>query len=302
MLPGVRMAEKSAAACAVTSWREQLFVGWTGTDLSLNVVTSPRWGEFTGKQRLPERSYKRVTRSTSSTTATSTGTSHTSSTTTENVALRPALAGYGDCLYIAWTGTDGALNVAVAEPGPYPGPTTFRERSLFSPSLMAAPAGGLMLAWTGTDSHVNLVMAADVQPGAPVQLTQAKNRLEVARSGQAPAVCGHGEAVALAWTGTDRHVNVLVNAAAPARPPLRLEQARSSAAPALCSHQGTLALAWTGTDRHINLLANAEDPGLAPVRLEEAKSSGAPALCSHDGTLVLAWTGTDRRPNLARLP
>ncbi|HEY1323894.1 MAG TPA: hypothetical protein VGF32_26790 [Streptosporangiaceae bacterium] len=296
------MTEKSAAACAVTSWLDQLYVAWTGTDLCVNVIASPHWGEFAGKLRLPERSYKRVTRSSSSMSSSSTGSGRTSSSTTETIALAPSLAGSGERLYIAWTGTDGALNVAAGEPGAGGKPTTFRERTAYSPSLAASGGGGLTLAWTGTDTHVNLIPVAQHQPGGPFQLTGPKNTFDLARTGQAPAVCRHRDGTALAWTGTDRHVNILVNADDPACPLLRLEQARSSSRPALCSHRGVLAVAWTGSDRRVNVLTSAVDPARPPLRLEQAKTSAAPALCSHRDTLILGWTGSDRRPNLARLP
>lgn len=299
----VVMNEKSSAACAVTSWLDQLYVAWTGSDLYLNMIASPQWGQFAGKRRLRERSYKRVTSSSSSSASPGTGSgmSRTSSSTTRNVALAPALAGSGERLYITWTGTDGALNVAVADVGPDGRPTTFREHTTHAPSLAPSGPGGLTLAWTGTDTHVNLLPIRQDQPGAPFHPAGPKNTLEHAKSGQAPAVCGHRDGTALVWTGTDRHVNVLTNAGDPGCPPLRLEEARSSSRPAVCSHRGALVVAWTGTDRRVNVLANAVDPAARPLRLEEAKTSAAPAVCSHGGTLILGWTGTDRRPNLARL-
>lgn len=303
MPSSVVMNEKSAAACSVTSWLDQLYVAWTGSDMCLNVIASPRWGEFAGKRRLRERSYARVTTSSSSMTTSDTrsGGTRTSSSTTQNVALAPSLAGSGERLYIAWTGTDGALNVAAADVGPDGRPTTFRERTSHAPSLATSARGSLTLAWTGTDTHVNLLTVWQDQAGAPFQPTGPKHTLEIAKSGQAPTVCSHRDGTALAWTGTDRHINILTNAGDPGCPLLRLEQARSGTRPAVCSHQGVLAVAWTGTDRRVNVLANAVDRAAGPLRLEEAKTSAAPALCSHGGSLILGWAGTDRRPNLARL-
>jgi hypothetical protein len=303
MLASVVMNEKSSAACAMTSWLGQLYVAWTGSDMCLNVIASPRWGEFAGKRRLRERSYTRVTTSSSSmtTSGTHSGGTRTSSSTTRNVALAPSLAGSGERLYIAWTGTDGALNVAAADVGPDGRPTTFRERTTHSPSLAPSGRGSVTLAWTGTDTRVNLLTVGQDQPGAPFHPAGPKHTLERAKSGQAPAVCSHRDGTAVAWTGTDRHINVLTSAGDPGCPLLRLEQARSGSMPALCSHGGVLAVAWTGTDRHVNVLTNAVDRAARPLRLAEAKTSGAPALCSHDGTLILGWAGTDRRPNLARI-
>jgi hypothetical protein len=86
-------------------------------------------------------------------------------------------------------------------------------------------------------------------PGAysvPIVLAQ--------RSYSSPAVSasGHGAPV-LAWTGTDRSVNLLTVTGNRSNPPIRLEEARSWLAPAVCSHRGNLAVAWTGTDMHLNL-------------------------------------------------
>jgi hypothetical protein len=203
MLNGVMLDEKTSAACAVTSWRDLLYVAWTGTDLFLNVTTSPEWGVFAGKRRLAERSYKRVTRSSSGT-----GSPGTGSSTTETIALPPSMAGFGERLYLAWRGSDRALNVLVAESGALSAPAGLGERSHESPSLASSGHGSLTLAWTGTDRHVNLVDVTEDPLGAPVRLEQTKNRLQRAQSSCAPAICSHNGNLILAWTGTDRRPNL----------------------------------------------------------------------------------------------
>lgn len=256
--------------------------------MRINLASSPDGLEITGKQRLDQRSYKQVT----------TGDGHATSTT--SVALAPSLAVCRDRLYLAWRGSDAALNLLAAEP-PAQAPVTLRERSGTAPRLAAAGDSGLLLSWTGTDRHVNL-LALDHDPylasGPPAA---GKTTLEQARSAEPPAVCWHEGGAVLAWTGTDRQVNILPQAMAPSGPPIRLEAARSSHAPALCSHQGSLVLAWTGTDRRINILTGAEEPYGTPVLLDGARTTDAPALCSHQGSLIAGWSGTDRRLNLARL-
>jgi hypothetical protein len=284
----------------VASWLDQLYFAWTGTDTYLNVMSSPSWGEYAGKVRLPQRSYKRVSKSQSRTDASG---STTSSSTTETVALPPSIAAAGELFYLGWTGSDGALNVSAADPTGYSADTRLGERTTHAPSLTLAGGGGLTLSWTGTDNHVNVAGVVRGAPGIAPRLTPQKDRLEAARSGHAPAICHHDGALALAWTGSDRRVNILAGADAPdpARPPVRLDQARSYWAPAICSHDGALALAWTGSDRRVNVLADASNPACTPVRLDRARTNHAPALCSHHDELVLAWTGTDRRLNLGRL-
>ena len=295
MLASVRLGEKSAAttrrrhacACAVTTWRDQLYLAWTGTDMHINVASSVDGREIMGKQRLAEVSYKSFTESLSV------------ASTTVTVGLAPALAGSGARLCLAWTGNDGALNVLGAEHPDYPRPVTFKERTAEPPSLTTTEPGDLAVAWTGTDRHVNLLTVAEDPSGAPLRMRGAKSRFDEAKSDNAPAVCRHEGRLVIAWTGSDRRINLLTVAEYGPGAPVRLEEARSSSAPALCSHQGRLILAWTGSDRRINLLTVAEYGPGAPVRLEEARSSSAPALCSHQGRLILAWTGLDRRINLA---
>jgi hypothetical protein len=55
----------------------------------------------------------------------------------------------------------------------------------------------------------------------------------------------------VAWTGTDRRVNLLTRTdGAPTRP-IRLEETKTAAAPAVCSHRGALMVAWAGSGRRL---------------------------------------------------
>lgn len=236
----MRLDEKSSAGFAVISRHDQLQLAWTGSDLRINLASAPGGSQVTAKQRLDQRSFKQVT--------TSTG----DSSSTRRVALAPALAASGDRLYLAWTGSNAALNLLAAE-APAQAPLTLRERSGHSPSLAPSGDGGLVLAWTGTDRHVN-VLALDQGPyPAPGAPGAAKATLEQARSADPPAVCFYRGNLVLAWTGTDHCVNIAADATAPAVPPVRLDGARTMHAPALCSHQGSLFVAWSGTDSRLNL-------------------------------------------------
>jgi len=285
----VRLDEKSSAGLAVASWRGQLHLAWTGSDMRLNLASSPDGREIAVKQRLDQRSYKQET----------TGTGETSST--RHVGLAPALATSGDGLYLAWRGSDAALNLLAAE-DPAQAPLTLRERSGHSPALAASGDGGLVLSWTGTDRRVNLLTAGQGPYLGSGPAGTAKTTLEQARSADPPALCWHRDSLVLAWTGTDHRVNIMADAMNPPGPPARLDDARTMHAPALCSHQGSLVLAWTGTDHRVNILTGAAEPHGSPVRLDGARTAHAPALCSHQGGLIVAWSGTDRRLNLARLP
>ena len=284
MLDGVRLDETSPAAVAVTSWHDQLYLAWTGSDMHVNLASSPDGRAITGKQRTAQRSY------------------HVGGgLPPENIAVAPALAVSGERLYLAWTDSDYALNLLAAEHSADAAPVTLKEPSLDSPSLMTAGDDNLMLAWTGRGFHVNLLTLAADSSGVLVPLEGTKTQFEKAKSYHAPALCSHRGSLVLAWTGSNRHVNILTGAGDPHGAPAQLKQAKSNHAPAVCSHQGSLVLAWTGTDRHVNILTGAGDPHGAPAQLEEVKSGSAPALCSHQGSLIIAWSGTDHHLNVARL-
>jgi hypothetical protein len=269
-----------AAAVVLTSWQDRLVLGWTGSDLHLNVASSPDGRVFGDKRRLKPRSYVRVS----------------DGDDWRTIPLRPAVAGAGGLLHVAWTAPNGKLNLTPVDgaPGRAESPAmVHRQRSASAPALAASGRDDLVLAWTGTDRHVNLLTLAGPRTGAPVWLRDA-------RTDASPAVCRHGDAMVVAWTGGDRRINLMtVSAGGPAQP-LRLEQARSPAGPALCSHRGRLVLAWAGGDRRVNLLTVAGDQVGSHIRLDEAKTVAAPAVCSHDGAVVVAWVGTDRRVNVVR--
>ena len=281
MLAGVRLEEKSSAACAVTSWQDQVYVAWTGSDLHLNLASSPDGRALAGKRRLAYRTYQQRW----------SGSGKDSSM--QLVILSPSLAGSGEQLFLAWTKGNGAPQVLVAE-RPDAQPVTIRQRSTEPPSVTMSERGELLLAWTGTSGQVNLATVAHDWSTRPIGLTKVRSRV-------GPALCSHRGDLILAWIGTDRRINLLTVRDNRPTLPIRLEQAKSDRPPAVCSHRGDLVLAWTGSDRRINLITIADDRATQPIRFDQAKTDHAPALCSHRGDLLLAWTGGDRRLNVARL-
>jgi hypothetical protein len=68
----------------------------------------------------------------------------------------------------------------------------------------------------------------------------------------APAVCTVAGTIVVAWTGTDRHLNVMALTRGADARPTRLD-ARSNHAPALCPHDGGALVAWTGSDARPNV-------------------------------------------------
>ena len=142
------------------------------------------------------------------------------------------------------------------------------------------------------------------------------------------AMTGRHDRLYLAWTGTDRHLNLAWSPDAREiigkqwlaqqsykEVPASQGTAKVGVAPALAASGEQLHLAWMAADqrlaglrgwfsdvRYISILTDPENPHGAPVRLEEARSAHAPALCAHQGSLVLAWTGTDGHINLLARP
>jgi hypothetical protein len=275
--------EKSSTSCALAAGAGQVLLAWTGSDYRINILWSADGASFGGKRTLEHRSSRTV--QTSSSSVGSDGFSH-SSTSTEPLA--PALAVAHRGRFMAWTGTDGRLNVWGADLPP-PAQAVLPERTAHPPAL--APWGDeLAVAWTGTDRRVNVAWTQGGVFGPPVTLGQTSSR--------GPALAGLGGELAVAWTGTDARLNVLATRGGAFGSPLVLGET-SRQAPALGAVDGELVIAWTGTDRRLNL--KLLGPGAVSPAIVPATTGSAPALCAHDGGLVLAWTGSDRRLNIARL-
>lgn len=286
--PNVVLGEKSSTSCAIASWRGDLHVAWTGSDMRLNTMSSPDCRHFVAKRTLRHRSS--TTETTRRNRVVSAGVSagvYDSETTTTTVPLAPALAATTTGVHLAWTGTDRRLNVWGPGLGAA-GHVVLPERSPHPPAL-AAWGPDVVLAWTGTDRHLNVIHTRDGSWVRPRRLDET--------SPCAPAIAAAGRELVVAWTGTDRHVNVLRTRDGAWDRPRRLRET-SSNAPALCAAGSGFVLAWTGTDRHLDLL-DLRPAGGSAVRLR-ATSSHSPALCTHLGALIVAWTGTDRRLNVAR--
>jgi hypothetical protein len=67
-----------------------------------------------------------------------------------------------------------------------------------------------------------------------------------------PAVCAVGDELVLAWTGTDRHLNLATWRGGSLMRSVRLDETTSEA-PAVCAIGREAILAWTGTDRHLSI-------------------------------------------------
>ena len=100
------------------------------------------------------------------------------------------------------------------------------------------------LGWTESGRRLNFIHT-DASPPAHTRVSE--------KSRQAPALTRLGDELALAWAGTDRHLNIMVSKGRSfGEQPFRLEE-KSSEAPALCAEGNGLVLAWTGTNFRLNV-------------------------------------------------
>jgi hypothetical protein len=187
MLDGVRLDENSSAF-TVISWHDQLCLAWTGTDLHVNLASSPDGREIMGKQRLAHRSYDYVRIGWGARAGT--------------LLLAPSLAGSGDQLYLAWKpGADRYIWILTDPEDPHGALAQLEKvRSHLGPAL-CSHQGSLVLAWTAGDRRIHILTGPENPHGAPV-------RLEEARSGFGPALCSHQGSLILAWSGTGRYLNL----------------------------------------------------------------------------------------------
>ncbi|SOD88028.1 hypothetical protein SAMN06272765_5508 [Streptomyces sp. Ag109_G2-15] len=113
-----------------------------------------------------------------------------------------------------------------------------------------------------------------------------------------PAIASGTAYVALAWTGTDDHLNAAISTDggrtfAPKMHPVE----KSGPPPALAG--GELYIAWTGIDKRLNVgeLFGVFAMG-GPVTLPETSDFGPALARDRDGKLFLAWTGEDNSLNM----
>jgi hypothetical protein len=176
---------------------------------------------------------------------------------------------------------------------------------------VASWQGRLDLAWTGSDMRLNTISSPDGWHFEGKRTLSHRSYKTVSRSSETslrdttteyvplpPALAATASGLVLAWTGTNRRLNVSGPHMGDAG---HLELGETSSnPPALGSAGHDLMLAWTGTDNHLNVLHMNAGAWSRPWRLDET-SSCPPAVCmarQDQNEMVLAWTGTDRHLNL----
>ena len=214
------------------------------------------------------------------------------STLPETSDFAPAMAYFNGKIYIAWTGTNGDLNVESSSNGrTFGNKVTLPETSNAGPAL-ASFDGRLDIAWTGTDGRLNDESSSDGKSfGRKVTLPETSNA--------GPALASFGGRLDIAWTGTDSSIieggdlNVESSSNGKTFDSKVTLPERSFVGPALASFGGRLDIAWTGDDSHLNVESSSNGKTFdSKVTLPET-SYVDPALASFGGYLDIAWTGTN---------
>jgi hypothetical protein len=230
----------------------------------------------------------------------------------ERSGASPALASSRGDLVLAWTGKGGRINVRscvadALDEGWGPGTqgslagTHLLDLGAVhatSPALgpcLAVTVRGMHLGWRGTDGRVN-VARLGLGPGGPVGHVVLSDRSAVAPTLAAGDV---GIELWVAWTGTDRHVNVRETRSDGFGVGRRWEHT-SAHSPAVASYEDRVVLAWTGTDRHLNVADIRGTHAGRTARLQSTSYYG-PALCVLGDEILLAWADTDGRINVQTL-
>ena len=233
-------------------------------------------------------------------------------------ALTYVPGGAGGFAAYAWTGLDGYLRVAYALPGadlsraaPF---ALYPARPLPAVSdngpAIACPHPGIFIAWRGTgDGRLNIAHLEDRGPSgnyAGVVMGGAVATHD--QTAHAPALAAAGEDLYVAWTGTDRRINIARVHYRPGAPTqfgglvdkVTLTDT-SDAGPALAWYGDRLVLAWRGAG-NTTLNIGATQPGglaLAGSTTLREQSHNAPALAVAGDAPIVGWTGTDRHLNIA---
>jgi hypothetical protein len=183
-------------------------------------------------------------------------------------SLSPAATVFRGRLYLAWTGTDGQLNVICSTDGVhFNNKVTLSDTSQVGPTL-AAFNGRLYLGWTGLDGHLNVESSAD---GMTFSNKVTLGETSVVTAGNqtqalSPALASFRGRLYIAWTGNNSAPNVessadgmtfsnkvTLNETSAAAPALTVEKAAGHGQPT------SLVLGFTGTgNQQINTLTSSD--------------------------------------------
>jgi hypothetical protein len=187
----------------------------------------------------------------------------------ERASAACGLAAWQGRAYLAWTGSDFRLNIASSADGArFEGKQIIPHRSYTTETTSSTTYTGPNSSPTSTSSTRHI--------------------------GLAPALAAGPDGVYLAWTGTDRQLNVLRTWLGEGGHGVLDE--RSGTGPGLGAWGDDVVLTWAGSDTRVNVLRVA---GAHPdKRTFDETTSAAPAVCQAGQDLLVAWTGTDRHLNI----
>ena len=190
--------------------------------------------------------------------------------------------------YIAWTGTNGKLNV---QPVPTGQQATLGQTSNQGPAL-AFYNSLLYLAWTGTNGKLNVISSSDgINWENQVTLGQTSNN--------APALIASSSLLSLVWTGTDGKLNLIFSSDGKNWiNQITLNQTSALAPASAVGPFQDQALAWTGANGILNALFGMEI-GMGQGAILNGTSNQGPALAFYQGLLYIAWTDARGNLNLA---
>ncbi|HEX7772438.1 MAG TPA: hypothetical protein VF435_08440 [Pyrinomonadaceae bacterium] len=201
----------------------------------------------------------------------------------------PAVAFFKGLVYLAWTGTDGRLNVISYDGTNWANQITLGQHSNNGPALIASN-NLLSLVWTGTNGNLNLIFSSDGK--------QWQNQVTLSQtSGVAPAsALGAFQDQAIAWIDGNGAPNAVCGMGIAGAAQGVTFSGTSKQGPGLAFYQSLLYIAWTdGTSGKINVSSSADGiSGANPVVLNQI-STNAPALASSSSGMTLAATGTDNQ-------
>ncbi len=142
---------------------------------------------------------------------------------------------------------------------------------------------GLYLAWQGTGNQlVNIMSSSD---GARWDNKTTFRETTVAR----PAIAGGPRQLALVWTGTDRHLNLMLWDGRTWAPKQVLAD-QSELAPAAIWVRDVLYISWIGSGNHLLNVGRWSGEGFEKITATDTSDDG-PSLSMLNGNLAVSWTG-----------
>jgi hypothetical protein len=230
----------------------------------------------------------------------------------QTTQFTPSFAMLNGQLFVAWTGTDTRVNVALVDPA---NPGFLNANPVNNVVSSAAPALGtfningvdrLVVAWTGTDSHHHLNISTSFN-GANWGTTTTLNQL--ATGGPSLTRFNNGN-LYMGWTGTDSgHTENFaiwpVGSATPFPGTAMSVAGNTSDSDPSVATVVNFDYAWRGKDNRINIAfsSNGALPfGTIGIVGGGITTSTSPAIGSFQGLLWLAWIAMDGSVNVEKVP